>query len=337
MTTKELKKLEELNTLKRQIKKEGYVSEAFRRELEQLIKLAGFDKNIDADLREFAFLDILGEGISNTKIKWILELHRKPNCDFLYSLAKIAVKVRGVNYYKKLKIDNPLKYEYERFLELCDYDFTIGNIWPREEKNRYIIRRIDFETEAYLSSVPNIFWDYDIDFESVVDFFHRFVKYSNQLIHLDEHTFMTYGLYNCEDDRHEKMTAVSIEEEYCPIPDVVRFRIDNTNEKLRFKSIEVTRSREIVVILIELINGNWMELISPKLKHAEGWGQDLDINNFYNSANTWFADRFCYQVPKTEEKEWKDILTMDKLYSKLATNHNYKDAHARLTLTKDTD
>jgi len=324
----------EIKELKEKIKKEGRVSDIFIRELAQLIKLAGYDIQKDIELQKFSWLGGgASHGISNTKIKWILDFGMIPKIDFLYALANIAFKIKGTNYYKKIKVKNPIKYEYERYLSICNYTFKLGNIWPPEIK--YQIRK-DLKTESYLASIPNIFWDLTLKFEDIVAHFHKKIKYSEQLITLDNYTSITFGLYNYEQNSNwKKIEPVDIEGDYCPTPDIFRFKIDNTNEQLHFKSIEVIRCQNTAYMLSELINGHWIEMTNSGYYEWDVW-QKLNIDNFYNSKDFSSPDIFFAQLSENAKKssEWKDIFTIEKLYSKLTSNNNYNEAYKQLSLVR---
>lgn len=320
-----------------QIKEKGQVSKAFISELKQLIELAGYNRT-EESLRAFAWLGGGAKaGISHEKINWVLDSGWIPKMDFLFALANIAIKVRGKDYYKGKEKTPPLKYEYERYLKMCNYTFGPGSIWPIDSTCR---RLNDLEAESYLNFVPNLFWDLSFDFTDVVNHFYQHRKYSEQSLALDEQTTVTFGLYNYDQKSdYQKTTPIDMKNEPASTPDILRFKLDNTNEELRFKSIEIVRSARVVNILIVLINGHWLELTNSRLDEVRwpDW-QTLETDNFYNALDLFGTDPFFWQISKAmrNEPEFKNAFNIERLYSKLGVHPGYEETYQQLTLKKKT-
>lgn len=316
----------------KKVKTRNQVPNSLISEIENLMKQAGFDKNVKEDLQKFS--QIVGgaeNGISDTKIKWVLDNQLIPREDFLYALATIMVNIRGNHNYKKNVIDNPIKYELERLLYLCNYSASSGDIFPVSEK----FRKFDsVESELYLSSIPNIFWDLEFPFEEIIRYYYENIKFSEQTITLDNYSSLIFGAYDYEKDGFsESFHPVNCIEGRHTCPDILRFQLYNDDEQLKFKSIDVIRNHNNARILMVLVNGNWIELTNASTIFMGQTYQDLNVNNYYNFANLHRPDDYFLNIPAYMRKTWKSP-NIENLYDNLAFNPDYKEAHKMLTLKR---
>lgn len=314
------------DNLTEKFKKRNRVPEVLKSELEQLIKLAGYEKDKDSDLQSFANIGGgAAEGISNTKINWVLKESLLPREDFLYALATISAALKDPKHYENLGIDNPKKHELERYLSLCDYGIVPGSIFPASDKYR---NYSTIESPKYLSSIPNIFWDLDISFTEIIKLFSGDNRPNQQIIDLSSSLNITFGMYNyLEDKQLGQITTVCSDAD----PDIFRFKLENNDQQRSFRSIEAIRTKNNARILIVLLNGNWIELTNAKTEIGDLEWQDLSVDNFFSFKGVEAIDSFFWEISDFFS-ETEDFLSMEKLASLLDANPIYKKVHQQLTL-----
>lgn len=306
------------------VEKKGHkVSNCFIKELENLIALAGFDKDKEEDLRRFA--EIGGgskDGISWVKINWVLKDKIVPREDFLYCLAEVAISIRGAKYYFKEGISNPRRYELNRFLLMCDYIPQSGNIFPVSEKFR---RCQGFYVEKYVEFIPPIFWNITIPFEEALAVFDAFVPKGGLEVKISENMCLFLKKYSCQHDGILKPAEASEESQS---NEAFGFKLINTERKARFATIEAIRQVNSALIPITLINGNWIDIMGTLWCDYD---YDLNIENYYNYLDLIYLDYF-FDV--SEGNKIRGMFNISDLNKLLKANPEYQEVYKRLTLEK---
>ena len=241
--------------------------EELKQEIMYLIKKAGYDPNVNKELADFAYLGGRTEdGISNDKIKMVLNDNMLPREDFLYALALIAVKVNGEEEYYQRGIKDPFKYKLEGYLQMCGYDIEPGERFPYTSKFRK--NSVDREDTSMLAAIPNIFWDVNIPFEDIVSHIQSQKLYGERRVNIGSGRNIIYGSYNyIEHGNPGPIGVTSVKEDNNP--DIFGFKLINTDARLHIKSIEAIRSHQNAWIQMVLLNGHWVEFTNSKTEMGE--------------------------------------------------------------------
>ena len=305
----------------------------FKKELEKLIRMYGdkeerydlpsYNKKMASSLKSFSKVaDNFSEGISSEKIRKVFYENQVPSEDFLYTLASIAEVLNGEEHYKELNVENPVRYEFEKYLNMCGYLFNPGSVFPLNEK---FCKNSDFSHVETLSSIPNIFWDLFIDYYDVIDSVGSQI-YGENVINLDNGSKITFGMYNfLENENFNVMKSATADELFGLTPDIISFRIDNQDEKLIVKTMQAERYKNMSRIMIELFDGKWVELLNTMSIFGDCEWQDLEAGSHYNYDNLCYASSY-FRLFDDEH------ISIDDLQNSLSKEPKYNDLHKQLSI-----
>lgn len=287
----------------------------YREEIAELIVSSGLNPNNDNDLNLFATL-CGNKSVSASKLKLFLTSDIIPNEEFIFGLVRGISIIHGDEHYEKIGIQNQIQHEITRCFSSMGDEIKTGCLFPKSEMFRSREEIYDFK--KYLSSIPDIFWDMSITLEEAISCYRRNFPNGENLQAKDNDMFLIHGTYNYVND-------LLVPDQDCLIrPDVLRFRLFNSQELLRVKSIDSIRNSNNAKIYVVLQNGNFIELTNESEPI-----NSLYRENYFNSGSVTCSDPFF-----CPDESLYDLVNMSNLKRQLMDEKLYSETYNKLTYRK---